>query len=185
MRRILVEGDGSYILDNIKMYVFPGSRPHLEADLGERIAGYPSDKAPEPPKVTRVIFNDPATIVFWNDGTKTVVKCSPGDTYSKETGLAMAIAKKCLGNRRDFYETFKLWIPEIAEPEEPSVENMRKALYAYCEEFSSCDTCPLDECSRCGQGTHFYSVVSGGVYSMTEDEIRAAYRVAFKTAHGA
>ena len=26
-------------------------------------------------KIERVIFNAPATIVFWNDGTKTVVKC--------------------------------------------------------------------------------------------------------------
>ena len=28
------------------------------------------------PKVTRVIFNGPATILFWDDGEKTVVKCS-------------------------------------------------------------------------------------------------------------
>jgi len=27
------------------------------------------------PKVERVIFNGPATIVFWDDGEKTVVKC--------------------------------------------------------------------------------------------------------------
>lgn len=25
--------------------------------------------------IKKVIFNDPATIVLWNDGTKTVVKC--------------------------------------------------------------------------------------------------------------
>ena len=28
------------------------------------------------PEVTKVIFNGPATIVFWDDGEKTVVKCS-------------------------------------------------------------------------------------------------------------
>lgn len=28
------------------------------------------------PKIERVIFNPPATIVFWDDKTKTVVKCS-------------------------------------------------------------------------------------------------------------
>ena len=28
------------------------------------------------PRVTKVIFNGPATIVFWDDGEKTVVKCS-------------------------------------------------------------------------------------------------------------
>ena len=38
-----------------------------------------------------VIFNDPATIVIWKDGTKTVVKCQTetGDTYNKELGLAI------------------------------------------------------------------------------------------------
>ena len=37
--------------------------------------------------IVKVIFNNPATIVYWLDGTKTVVKCQPGDVYSKETGL--------------------------------------------------------------------------------------------------
>lgn len=29
----------------------------------------------KPPKVERVLFNGPATILFWDDGQKTVVKC--------------------------------------------------------------------------------------------------------------
>ena len=53
-----------------------------------------------------VIFNDPATIVFWTDGTKTVVKCQPGETFDPEKGLAMAISKKVLGNDYGYYETF-------------------------------------------------------------------------------
>ena len=44
------------------------------------------------------IFNDPATICYWNDGTKTVVKCQEGDTYSPEAGLALCYMKKILGN---------------------------------------------------------------------------------------
>lgn len=59
-----------------------------------------------------VIFNDPATIVIWSDGSKTVVKCQPGDTYSKETGLALCIAKKYLGNKGNFNEVFKKYITE-------------------------------------------------------------------------
>lgn len=65
--------------------------------------------------IQAVIFNAPATVVIWTDGTKTVVKCQDGDTYSKETGLAMAIAKKFLGNRGNFNEVFKKWIPEYVE----------------------------------------------------------------------
>lgn len=60
--------------------------------------------------IKEVIFNNPATIVIWSDGTKTVVKCQPSDEYNKETGLAMCIAKKYLGNKGNFNEVFKKYI---------------------------------------------------------------------------
>lgn len=65
--------------------------------------------------IKRVIFNDPATIVFWTDGTKTVVKCQPGDEYDKEKGLALCIAKKYFNNKGNFNKVFKKWIPEENE----------------------------------------------------------------------
>lgn len=46
-----------------------------------------------------VKFSGPATIVFWDDGDKTVVKCQDGDVYDKEKGLLMAIAKRVYGYR--------------------------------------------------------------------------------------
>lgn len=64
------------------------------------------------PGIKEVIFNNPATIVIWSDGTKTVVKCQEGDTYSEELGLAMCISKKYLGNKGNFNEVFKKWLPE-------------------------------------------------------------------------
>lgn len=60
-------------------------------------------------KPKRVIFNDPATIVYWNDGTKTVVKCDPRDSYSKEAGLSMCYMKKMCGSSRAFNDTLKRW----------------------------------------------------------------------------
>ena len=54
------------------------------------------------PEVKKVIFNDPATIVYWKDGTKTVVKCQKGDDFDPEKGLAMAFLKKCWGNKGNF-----------------------------------------------------------------------------------
>lgn len=60
------------------------------------------------PKIKKVIYNDPATIVLWNDGTKTVVKCMEGDTYSKEMGLAMCICKKALGD--NYHRVFNEWV---------------------------------------------------------------------------
>ncbi len=62
--------------------------------------------------IERVIFNDPATIVIWSDKTKTVVKCQPGDAYDPEKGLALCISKKFFGNKGNFNEVFKKWIPE-------------------------------------------------------------------------
>lgn len=59
-----------------------------------------------------VIFNNPATIVKWNDGTKTVVKCQSGDIYNKEMGLAMCIIKKLCGNQANYNNIFKRWIKE-------------------------------------------------------------------------
>ena len=50
-------------------------------------------------EIDHVVFNDPATVVFWKDGTKTVTKCHTGDTFNKETGLAMCSVRKLTGNR--------------------------------------------------------------------------------------
>ena len=63
--------------------------------------------------IDKVVFNNPATIVFWKDGTKTVVKCGKGDIFDPEKGLAMAIAKKALGNEGNYYEVFKTWLPGV------------------------------------------------------------------------
>lgn len=57
--------------------------------------------------IRKVIFNDPATIVLWSDGSKTVVKCGPEDSYDMEKGLAMAIVKKMAGNDNRFHKVFK------------------------------------------------------------------------------
>ena len=48
--------------------------------------------------IEKAIFNDPATIVIFSDGTKTVVKCQEGDTYDKRTGLLLCCAKRLFGN---------------------------------------------------------------------------------------
>lgn len=78
--------------------------------------------------IKNVIFANPATIVFWMDGTKTVVKCQEGDIYDPEKGLAMAIAKKALGNKGKYCNVFKKWLPEGHEEEFKKAikESMRK-----------------------------------------------------------
>lgn len=58
--------------------------------------------------IENVIFNEPATIVFWSDGTKTIVK-SQEEPFDKEKGLAMAMIKKIYGNKGSYNEIFKEW----------------------------------------------------------------------------
>ena len=48
--------------------------------------------------VSKIIFNPPATIVFWEDGTKTVVKCSEEDEFSEYYGFLAALGKKVYEN---------------------------------------------------------------------------------------
>ena len=63
-------------------------------------------------KINKAMFNDPATIVFWSDGTKTVVKTRGNDKFDPEKGLAMAISKKYMGDEDGLYKEFKKWLPE-------------------------------------------------------------------------
>lgn len=62
--------------------------------------------------IKEVIFHDPATIVYWEDGTKTVVKCQ-GEEFDKEKGLLAAIAKKIYGNKGNFNNIIKKYCETV------------------------------------------------------------------------
>lgn len=88
-----------------------------------------------------VIFNGPATIIKWTDGTKTVVKCQEGDA-DPWVGMAMAISKKVLGNKGNFNEVFKKWIKEEPKEIETDVSDIRCASCFYKEEITEpCASC--------------------------------------------
>ena len=81
------------------------------------------------PEIKDVIFNEPATIILWADGTKTVVKCQEGEGYDPEKGMAMAISKKALGNKCNYCEFFKKWLPkEEVNDGRVSSNDLRKAI---------------------------------------------------------
>lgn len=76
-----------------------------------------------------IIFNGPATIVIWQDGTKTVVKCQNGERYDKEKAIAMAISKRALGN--SFNDVFG-----IAERFKKEKESLKKGLNKAQEQWN-------------------------------------------------
>lgn len=51
------------------------------------------------PKLKRVLFTPPATVAWFVDGSKTTAVAGHGDTYDKETGLAVCMLKRVLGNK--------------------------------------------------------------------------------------
>lgn len=55
----------------------------------------------------KVYFSGPATVILWEDGTKTVVRCQLDDQYDAEKGIAMCFMKKALGNNGNFNEELK------------------------------------------------------------------------------
>lgn len=61
--------------------------------------------------IEKVLYNNPVTVVFWSDDTKTVSRCHGDDIYSKETGLAVCIMKKMVGTT-ETRNIFMDWIPE-------------------------------------------------------------------------
>lgn len=73
-------------------------------------------------KIKEVIYNPPATIIKWMDGTKTVVKCQDGEIFDKEKGFAMAFLKKALGNEGKYYDTVKKWVPMEEEQKKAPVK---------------------------------------------------------------
>lgn len=127
---ILQIGGNRYGFRPMEVYTEFGHAPIMKGEFLSDVfaasnryqgTGVAYGKIPEPPTIKNVYFNNPVTVVIWSDGSKTIVRCQPGDTYSKETGLALCIAKKYLGNKGNFNEVFKKWIPEETDPVEEKV----------------------------------------------------------------
>lgn len=77
---------------------------------------YRFEKVDDDSSISRVIFNNPATIILWGDGTKTVAKTHGDDAFDPEKGFAVACAKKLLGNGDAFRMGFAKWAPVDKEP---------------------------------------------------------------------
>ena len=98
-------------------------------------------------RIKKIIFNPPATIIFWKDGSKTVVKCD-GEAFDPEKGMAMAISRKVLGDSYDYYNVFEKWCKKYKQPKSmptsqevaakymtpPTVSDFREELQMAAEE---------------------------------------------------
>lgn len=98
------------------------------------------------PTIKDVKFNGPATIVFWSDDTKTVVKCE-GEKFDKEKGLAMAIAKKFMGTNETKSNYYDIFDKYCSDPEEPvtsiadAVSNLASIFGKILSSEKKCSNC--------------------------------------------
>lgn len=104
--------------------------------------------------IQKVIFNDPATIVFWRDGSKTVVK-AVNEKFDPEKGLAMAIVKHLCGDKGNYYNVFRKWTPKQNvndKKEEAKIEvNTTKCDRPTPEDVQMA----IEEINRVREGGHF------------------------------
>lgn len=103
------------------------AKEHINSIYGTMGLGKPTYVSHKVPKIKKVIFNDPATVILWNDDTKTVVKAE-NELFDPEKGMAMAIAKKALGNQGKYYNEFKKWLPEEKEDNKTLAKKLAEAL---------------------------------------------------------
>ena len=79
----------------------------LKNEIVKTLFGDNKDNNSEELDFEDIIINPPATIVKWDDGTKTVVKCQNGDVYDAEKGIALCFMKKMFNNKSYYNEVIK------------------------------------------------------------------------------
>ena len=75
---------------------------------------------------TKILIQGTATIIWWSDGDKTVVKCQKGDKMDPEKGIAMAVMKKFMGTNKTGSNYLDFAKKAIAEYEKQKQEAAKK-----------------------------------------------------------
>ena len=145
--------------------------------LYPRCEGKKTASAMSTAAIKDAIFAPPATIVYWSDGSKTVVKCSEKDVFDPEKGLAMAIAKRCGGNKGSYYKEIQNWVEKSGKkyPGKPYTESSsvkNDALKKYIAQAKKSYEAALEAAAK-GNPVHFLSEMGrvSAALSMLEIEI--------------
>jgi len=78
----------------------------------------------------RITYSPPATICYFSDGDKIVVKCATDEKYIKEVGVQACIMKKLFGSRQKFLKLVHAGYdqPTKKSQEEITKENIQKII---------------------------------------------------------
>lgn len=83
-------------------------------------------KAETAVKPTKILVQGTATIIWWSDDTKTIVKCQKGDKMDPEKGIAMCVMKKFMGTNETHSNYLDFAKDAIAEYEKKQAAEKAK-----------------------------------------------------------
>ena len=93
-----------------------------EEELKEYYVATPMSYRPK-----RIIFNGPATIVIWQDNTKTVVKCGGNEEYDKKLAFKYALHKRYAELKKTNYlRQFTKVLEKTGDPQAAFIETFAK-----------------------------------------------------------
>ena len=105
-------------------------------------------------KPTKVLIQGTATIIWWSDGTKTVVKCQKGDKMDPEKGIAMCVMKKFMGTNETHSNYLDFAKDAIAEYEKKqAAEKAKKREEANKRRRAAAKKNGTDGNANCKRGT--------------------------------
>lgn len=108
--KIIADGITTYT-SPVKVYSLGSTRPNFGGVIREITTAEIVTAPPRPKTNAKLVINKEkgTTVALWNDGTKTIVKCQPGDSFDAEKGIAMCFMKRCFKNRGWYNE----WMREV------------------------------------------------------------------------
>lgn len=115
----LIEGATYKIVaDGITTYASPvkvcsvvSTRPNFGGVIREITTAEIVTAPPRPKVNVKFIINKEkgTTVAIWKDGSKTIIKCQPGETFDAEKGIAMCFVKRYFKNRGCYND----WLREV------------------------------------------------------------------------
>ena len=88
--------------DHTAKFVINGIINDIDLEVLKQIFRLSDKEKLNPYNIEKVIFNPPATVIIFKDGTKEVVKCSKDDEFDAENGFAQAMMNIMFGSRSNF-----------------------------------------------------------------------------------
>ena len=98
--KIVADGVTTYA-SPVKVCSIVSTRPNFDGVIREITTAEIVTAPPRPKVSSKFVINKEkgTTVALWDDGTKTIVKCHPGEIFDAEKGIAMCFVKRCFKNR--------------------------------------------------------------------------------------